>query len=342
MGRARDEAGNIWETDAQGNPVRLLSQAQGGTPMGTPNPKLPYEVRQAEVGIPATQASTQRTITQERGDRISNATNAAIAPFSIREAEAKATQQEVAAREAQAKLDKYNSARTKAAAELSNGIGTIDSVQNHLSNTDGWWEVGRSGSFARSGLPWPIGGGKGAEGQPDGWLYAGSDAADFDGRIKPIVSNMALDALKAMRDANPNGTGLGGNTSDRDMRVLETSTADLTPSQTTSGFQQSLRNARSAYVRNLGNIDRAAAGGAIASNPDLQPNDADKILETEYRTLIRNMQGKTPAQRQAMLRAFEAQPVIQGLRRRAPSLNPTRNAPRKGNSNIVSIERIGD
>lgn len=35
MGQARDEAGNIWETDAQGNPVRLISAAgQGGGQRG--------------------------------------------------------------------------------------------------------------------------------------------------------------------------------------------------------------------------------------------------------------------------------------------------------------------
>lgn len=44
MGQARDEAGNIWETDAAGNPVRMIQGASGGRVFTLPpNPK---EVRQ--------------------------------------------------------------------------------------------------------------------------------------------------------------------------------------------------------------------------------------------------------------------------------------------------------
>lgn len=41
MGQARDEAGNIWETDAQGNPVRLIrpAQANAGGVYTIPNPQ---------------------------------------------------------------------------------------------------------------------------------------------------------------------------------------------------------------------------------------------------------------------------------------------------------------
>ena len=41
MGQARDEAGNIWETDAQGNPVRLVQQA--GAQQMPADPSFPYE-----------------------------------------------------------------------------------------------------------------------------------------------------------------------------------------------------------------------------------------------------------------------------------------------------------
>lgn len=46
MGQARDEAGNIWETDAQGNPVRLVQAAgQGGQVVSLP----PDQVEQARL-----------------------------------------------------------------------------------------------------------------------------------------------------------------------------------------------------------------------------------------------------------------------------------------------------
>jgi hypothetical protein len=45
VGKARDSDGNIWETDAQGNAVRLLQQAQQQPNPMFANPKLPGEVQ---------------------------------------------------------------------------------------------------------------------------------------------------------------------------------------------------------------------------------------------------------------------------------------------------------
>lgn len=90
MGRARDEAGNIWETDAQGKPVRLLTQAQGGTQMGQPDALRPVQVRQAEVGIPNTQENTRRTRVQTQGDIIDNQVKGATQQALIDKARAEA------------------------------------------------------------------------------------------------------------------------------------------------------------------------------------------------------------------------------------------------------------
>ena len=73
MGRARDEAGNIWETDAQGNPVRLLSAA--GAPQGEVF-TLPPDAGQ--------QATINRTQTQTEIDQ-------AKAPGEIAQIQANAT-----------------------------------------------------------------------------------------------------------------------------------------------------------------------------------------------------------------------------------------------------------
>lgn len=66
MPQARDEAGNVWEVDAQGNPIRLLQSAQGrGSVMSLP--RSPEQQAQAA----ATQAGTQG---KEIDNRISQAT----------------------------------------------------------------------------------------------------------------------------------------------------------------------------------------------------------------------------------------------------------------------------
>jgi hypothetical protein len=56
LGKARDEAGNIWETDAQGNPVRLLQPAQQ-SPMNSPfvDPRLAPQVDKARNEATASQ-----------------------------------------------------------------------------------------------------------------------------------------------------------------------------------------------------------------------------------------------------------------------------------------------
>jgi hypothetical protein len=62
MGRARDEAGNIWETDAQGNPVRLVQQGQAQMPA---DPTFPYQGAQAQAqaaNVGADAAVNQATI----------------------------------------------------------------------------------------------------------------------------------------------------------------------------------------------------------------------------------------------------------------------------------------
>jgi hypothetical protein len=57
MGQARDEAGNVWETDARGNPVRLLQPAQtgGGTLIRDPYREAEEERRQQDQEFQAEQ-----------------------------------------------------------------------------------------------------------------------------------------------------------------------------------------------------------------------------------------------------------------------------------------------
>jgi hypothetical protein len=84
MPQARDEAGNIWETDAQGNPVRLLQAASG--PQMPADPAFPYQGAQAAAQAQNTGATAE--------------VNAATVPDQIRTAAAQATAAERAAQTA--------------------------------------------------------------------------------------------------------------------------------------------------------------------------------------------------------------------------------------------------
>lgn len=67
MGQARDEAGNIWETDAQGNAIRLLQPAAAGPQaitIGGPKPGQQYIEPQAAADL----TNTQGTIADRRAD----------------------------------------------------------------------------------------------------------------------------------------------------------------------------------------------------------------------------------------------------------------------------------
>lgn len=62
MPQARDEAGNVWEVDAQGNPVALVQAAPQGAAVA-PNPTAQYEAPQAASAVAQTRAQTDKTRT---------------------------------------------------------------------------------------------------------------------------------------------------------------------------------------------------------------------------------------------------------------------------------------
>lgn len=67
MGQARDEAGNIWETDAQGNAVRLV-RAAGAAQMPA-DPTFPTKGPQAAANLRGTELSNQKTAQEIETDR---------------------------------------------------------------------------------------------------------------------------------------------------------------------------------------------------------------------------------------------------------------------------------
>ncbi|MXO72867.1 hypothetical protein [Alteraurantiacibacter buctensis] len=89
MPQARDEAGNIWEVDAQGNPVRLIQQAQ--QPIGGQSPQYQVQSRTIDPQVQEATANAQNA-------GVDAAVNAATRDAQIRQARAQAEQAEAEAR----------------------------------------------------------------------------------------------------------------------------------------------------------------------------------------------------------------------------------------------------
>lgn len=96
MPQARDEAGNIWETDAQGNPVRLITPAQGAGQVFT----LPENPREAQRDA---QTQADREADNARAD----------AALAIQQQNA-AAMNELRTLQAQAEREKQNGGRARA------------------------------------------------------------------------------------------------------------------------------------------------------------------------------------------------------------------------------------
>lgn len=106
MGKAKDEAGNIWETDATGNPVRLLQPASNGMGPAIGNdPRVPFQTQKAQNDAAASVFAAPKA----RADTVSAQADAA---FARQVAEAQARKAEADARTAEANA---NSGSAKAA-----------------------------------------------------------------------------------------------------------------------------------------------------------------------------------------------------------------------------------
>lgn len=106
MGQARDEAGNIWETDAQGNPVRLISAGQQATPLGGPDPILPYKIRTEQGHAAAAPYAGPTAAANAKKAEADAAVAATIAQANAERARAEAAK-------SQAELEKLKAAQTQ-------------------------------------------------------------------------------------------------------------------------------------------------------------------------------------------------------------------------------------
>jgi hypothetical protein len=125
MAQARDEAGNIWEVDAQGNAVRLIQPApQQAQPLGPPDPTAPFQA-------PRAQADTQKA-------QADAALAAAQAPFAAQMAQA-----EVAKALAEAEKARAEAARDPSEQRLDRGkIGQFLALEKQLTRIKQLYDEG--------------------------------------------------------------------------------------------------------------------------------------------------------------------------------------------------------
>jgi len=235
MPQARDEAGNIWEVDAQGSPVRLVSQGgQGPVTMGTPNP----------YALPKQQGELQGQSLGNQGKALDNTVTQATMQATIDKARADAAKAAAEAATAQANAAAQPSPQsTQARANL--GLDEVlTALANAKKNTSGW-STGTPGQFLQ------------------GW--GGTQARDLSGDLSTIGSSLTVDKLKEMKAQSATGASGMGALSEKEGALLRDSVASLDQFQSQDKVKQSL-SAIELHYRRL----RAIQDGQNPDDPNVQ------------------------------------------------------------------------
>lgn len=143
-----------------------------------------------------------------------------------------------------AKQEKADRARLASISEIRNTIDLIDKAAMLTAEGEGWWTTGKSGAVVRS-MPEVV--------------QAGTDSKTLEGYISTIKANTAINKIMDMKANSPTGAGLGGQTSDRDMKTMEDTIASLEPNQSQADFMASLARSKRAFLDMLGRIDEPTA-----------------------------------------------------------------------------------
>lgn len=193
MPQARDEAGNIWEVDAQGNPVRLIQPAQQQTrPIAPPDPSKEFAPQQAQAD--ARKATAQAVVAE------------AEAPFAGQVAAADAAVKGATAQETQ--LDIESKRKKEALKELRAGFQTDNILQVIRRIRQTAQDEGGTGWYALlSGIP-------------------NTTSRKLKGDIDTIRGNLSFDRLQQMRDESPTGGALGSVT-EGELALLGSTVANL-------------------------------------------------------------------------------------------------------------------
>lgn len=185
------------------------------------------------------------------------------APPSAADVLAREQKEERAAAAAEARREKAQRLYNKA----DEALNQIDAADTRF----GWGTEGQPGSFGIG--PW-INTATGLIGQNTEGL-GGTPAFDLSGTFDTMGSILGLNEIQDMKANSPNGSGLGGNTSDRDMQLVMSSVASLKPGQS-----------REQNERNLRQIQQHAAGmGAAPRQPRMRDTASDAEIRQWQRTL---------------------------------------------------------
>lgn len=190
MPQAIDDAGNIWETDAQGNAVRLVQAAGAAQMPADPTfqhagPKAAAETRQATVDANVTEAT---------------------APAVIRKTQAEAAATEATTSEKLREARLWEDAQErKSVRETFKTDSILRAIRNarRMAQEDG----GTGWSSLLAGIPT-------------------TSAKRLQTELNPVFGNLAFDRLQQMRDESPTG-GAVGSVTERELDLLASTVSSL-------------------------------------------------------------------------------------------------------------------
>lgn len=109
----------------------------------------------------------------------------------------------------------------------------------------------------------------------------GSPAATMEGLLENIGSNVAFDRLTKMRTDSPTGGALG-NVTERELGMLKSSVAAISPTMNDEQFQQGLQRVMEHYLTVYSKIGGDPYALVDVLGPDELPNFADKIQAPRF------------------------------------------------------------
>ena len=178
--------------------------------------------------------------------------------------------------ERQEQLQKRNERQAQSIAQSKTVIRSVDRALAAMESS-GFPETLPGSSLARGALK-----------------FIGGPVFDTEQELDTIRSNIAIDAVQDIRAASPNGAGLGGNTSDRDMAALERIKGTLSIRKDPAIQREDLKNIREIYLNawfgSPEEIQNAVQDGRMTSDQALK---IQKERETVGFDAIGRALGKT-------------------------------------------------
>ena len=230
MPQARDEAGNIWETDAQGNAIRLVSPAQapqqqsGAITVGRPNVRK--EAREdASLGI------QQGGLAVQQGNL---AARQATLPSEVAKAEADARKAQIEADRAAAEAAKAPRPETNLIQQELKTSALMQALNTARQQIGGGWSTGN------------LAGTKGFQGIP----FAGQNSTNLDATLSGLKGSILTDTLATMKAQSATGASGMGSLTEKEGERLAASIGALQQAQDADSLMRNLAKVETHY-RNM-------------------------------------------------------------------------------------------